>query len=200
MVQTAWPLPLPHDSTEPDTTRPDPTLSNTTEPDTTRPDLKWGGATHPTPPGRVRSSGVVVVCQGDGHRRGRVTRSATGSRKSGAVTHARSHRVGPAQAVHQWAGELVRPKGSPPPVITATLPAASPTGHRSMALRPTEYWVCCNDEGPAMRGPPGRPAQLGLSIVFSLLLLGALTGQAWTGMAGFNERALGCRKSPSGRI
>ena len=30
----------------------------------------------------------------------------------------------------------------------------------------------------------------GLSIAFGLLLLGALTGQAFTGMAGFNERAL----------
>jgi hypothetical protein len=30
----------------------------------------------------------------------------------------------------------------------------------------------------------------GLSIVFGLLLLAALTGQAFTGMAGFNERAL----------
>jgi hypothetical protein len=30
----------------------------------------------------------------------------------------------------------------------------------------------------------------GLSIVFGLLLLGALTGQAFTGLAGFNERAL----------
>jgi hypothetical protein len=42
----------------------------------------------------------------------------------------------------------------------------------------------------------------GLSIVFGLLLLGALTGQAFTGLAGFNERALdtGCPRSASGPI
>lgn len=42
---------------------------------------------------------------------------------------------------------------------------------------------------PSMRRLAGL-RNYGLSIVFGLLLLAALTGQAFTGMAGFNERAL----------